>query len=306
MAIYFSNAADMYHPSNAAVIAAAILTALSAVGSLISVTYTSIRVKQIIGWSNILPFSWLWRRRTPVRPSPVRSTHDAEQSESLLNGSTAVANEQAGYGNLTEPPGNPEGGIILHWIVTIVHISVTATLGLKEAISFSGNLLVYGHFIAEGAVAAGFVWFKPQRAQYIPVAWWDAGPPWKSLLQWPGRSLLAVPTFAFSAVIVVAIYWQKQERLYGYIMAVVLCGIVPLYYIYLLLIGEFREHLATDQRDPLRKCNWCDEIRNVRHRHQLQSYLYHHLSHRAIKQLELRSNGQDQHDLDDRSHQSAG
>jgi hypothetical protein len=77
-------------------------------------------------------------------------------------------------------PGTPEGGIFLHWIVTVVYICVTAGFDrVADAIAFSGNLLVYGHFFVEGKcndllafcylsltiflglVGLGFIWFNP-------------------------------------------------------------------------------------------------------------------------------------------------
>lgn len=48
-------------------------------------------------------------------------------------------------------PGSPEGGVVLHWMVTVVYICLTAPLpNIDSAIDFAGNLLVYGHFFMEG------------------------------------------------------------------------------------------------------------------------------------------------------------
>jgi hypothetical protein len=46
---------------------------------------------------------------------------------------------------------SPEGGTILHWLATVFFIGVTIPYqNLSNAIAFSGNLLVYGHFVVEG------------------------------------------------------------------------------------------------------------------------------------------------------------
>lgn len=49
------------------------------------------------------------------------------------------------------PRGTPEGGIILHWIVTIFYICVSAVFSnIQTGIAFTANLLIYGHFFAAG------------------------------------------------------------------------------------------------------------------------------------------------------------
>lgn len=40
---------------------------------------------------------------------------------------------------------------MLYWLVTVVYVCLTAGFNdANEAIDFSGNLLVYGHFFMEG------------------------------------------------------------------------------------------------------------------------------------------------------------
>ncbi|KAK1452680.1 hypothetical protein CCUS01_10721 [Colletotrichum cuscutae] len=58
--------------------------------------------------------------------------------------------------------GIPEGGIVLYWIVTIFYICVTAPINeISNAITFSADFFVYGHFIIEAimtsAVGFGFI-----------------------------------------------------------------------------------------------------------------------------------------------------
>ncbi|KAI3537255.1 hypothetical protein CSPX01_10344 [Colletotrichum filicis] len=80
-------------------------------------------------------------------------------------------------------PGTPEGGIVLHWIVTIFYICVTAPINeISNAITFSADLLVYGHFIIEAAVGFGFIWFRPvddrlKPRGYPAVGWFPENSP---------------------------------------------------------------------------------------------------------------------------------
>lgn len=110
----------------------AVLIAISASGSLLSVSYTcargkastalvrtsliSLLVKQVIGMSNILPWSRLWRSDSPPR---------------TVNG------------NIINSP-TPQGDLLLHLIFSIVLIASSSSFtNLTEAISFPGNLQAY-------------------------------------------------------------------------------------------------------------------------------------------------------------------
>jgi len=98
-------------------------------------------VKQTIGWANVLPGSWYWRISAPVR---------AIYSWQPIGSQQRTVGLVVKHNALTHP-GTPEGGIVLHWIVTVVYICFTATFdSVIEAINFSGTLLVYGHFFVEG------------------------------------------------------------------------------------------------------------------------------------------------------------
>ncbi|KAF2184946.1 hypothetical protein K469DRAFT_167604 [Zopfia rhizophila CBS 207.26] len=119
----------------------AILTAFSAVGSMISVTYTCVRVKQTIAWANILPWSSFWRTSAPVRS---KEPKDAIEMQGLLSQTTGDDGESIP----TLRTGAPQGGIALHWLACVFYISVSSVISeVTEAILFSGLLLTYGHAI---------------------------------------------------------------------------------------------------------------------------------------------------------------
>lgn len=112
----------------------AILIAISASGSLLSVIYTCARgmwllsprelyslyqVKQVIGMSNTIPWSNVWKSGSFV-PAP-----------------------RANSGGRSEFP-TPKGGLMLHWIFSVATISATSGIGrLTEAIGFPGTLQAY-------------------------------------------------------------------------------------------------------------------------------------------------------------------
>ncbi|KAL3296358.1 high-affinity methionine permease, partial [Colletotrichum asianum] len=154
-AVFLNVGNDPEKPSGMVAVATAILISISAVGSMISVAYTCVRVKQSIGWTNILPLSFYWRRSGPLQPQYQRISRDNRSDRIAVRLSLPNSN---GFSYI----GTPEGGIVLHWIVTVFYICVTASINsLDKAISFSANLLVYGHFFIEALVGLGFTWFKP-------------------------------------------------------------------------------------------------------------------------------------------------
>ena len=84
------------------------MTALSATGSILAITYTSAKVRQGIAMSNILPWSRLWMREH-------------------RHGSPTTA-----------------GGILLHWIFGLFGIIYTMSIkDVSNAISFPGFIQVY-------------------------------------------------------------------------------------------------------------------------------------------------------------------
>lgn len=103
-------------------------------------TDKAIIVKQSIGWTNVLPWSWLWRRTGPLRPKYQWREVNAHHEIALTFDRDALTH-----------PGSPEGGVILYWLTTVVWICLTASsTNTPYAVSFSGNMLIYGHFFVEG------------------------------------------------------------------------------------------------------------------------------------------------------------
>ncbi|KAK1990857.1 hypothetical protein LX36DRAFT_379650 [Colletotrichum falcatum] len=206
-----------------AAVATAIITAVSAVGSMISVTYTCVRVKQSIAWTNILPFSFIWRRSGPLRPRyQLIPSGDRNGGRSI---SLSLSSHDP-YAYL----GTPEGGIMLHWIVTVFYICVTAAINDPiEAIGFSAMLLVYGHFFMEALVALGFIWFDPVDRQARPIgypaigwsqdnsihspAWWTKHAAGSNNLFKNGslQVLLGVIIFLFSVGMVIVDSWHGSR-----------------------------------------------------------------------------------------------
>ncbi|KAE9377482.1 hypothetical protein N431DRAFT_461088 [Stipitochalara longipes BDJ] len=96
-----------------------ILISISASGSLLSVIYTCARVKQVIGKSNVIPWSKWWRATSPDPPPRQRSEGRSERP-------------------------TPKGGLILHWLFSVVLIAATSGMyDINEAIGFPGSLQAY-------------------------------------------------------------------------------------------------------------------------------------------------------------------
>lgn len=103
--------------------------------------YLRFPVKQSIGWANILPWSSIWRRRGPLYPSYDWQARSNNVTELGFAFSQRALNR----------PGTPEGGVMLHWLVSVFYIVLSAVYAnVSDAIAFSGNLLVFAHFFAEG------------------------------------------------------------------------------------------------------------------------------------------------------------
>ncbi|KAK1990930.1 hypothetical protein LX36DRAFT_376242 [Colletotrichum falcatum] len=263
---------------------------------------TNIRysVKQSIAWANILPFSSIWRRSGPLRAKfeKSRRADNAGIYVSVFLGDQGDNEEQRRDNQAKFAytyPGTPEGGIVLHWIVTVFYIVITIPMkNLSDAIDLSANLLVYGHFFVEAFVAAGFIWFDPvQRAQlphHYPTPGWlpgnrGANPPSRWMRTQPfsltipgltngiGQTVLGLLVSILSAAIVLAdISEQKGQVGFG-----IVCGLLCLAWLYWFLLireGPARKHLydwfdydvqlkshgLDDHDDPSRFCNFCDHF----------------------------------------------
>ncbi|KXT01159.1 hypothetical protein AC578_601 [Pseudocercospora eumusae] len=274
---------------NSANIASAILISLSAFGSLLSVTYTCIRVKQSIAWANLLPCSHIWRQSGPVHPQ-YRWQQIGNKQELVMTFSEKALDR----------PGTPQGGIILHWIMTVFYICVTAAYThISDAISFAGNLLVYGHFWAEAAVALLFIpigaWgFRPgpilrsmahewhmdrddRDKTSEPASWFRP-----KFAPWTGPLILGSLIAAFSIAIIVAAVVKNSQTLLYVTMGVLGAGIC--YWILFVNVETSgtiyhalgfqivaQTHGIDDFNDPDRVCHWCAEV-DGEHRHPVESY----------------------------------
>lgn len=96
------------------------ILAISAAGSLLSVIYAAARVKLAIGRSNAFPWSRWWALESKYE--------------------------------------TPEGGLLLHWIFSVILIAATAAItSLSTAISFPGNLQAYATGVIRVPIAIGFI-----------------------------------------------------------------------------------------------------------------------------------------------------
>ncbi|KAK9780537.1 putative Amino acid transporter transmembrane domain-containing protein [Seiridium cardinale] len=300
-AAYFSTKSKPGGPvSETAAVATAVLIALSAVGSMISVAYTGVRVKQSIGWTNILPWSWLWRRTGPLRPKYSWREVNAEREVTLIFDQDALTH-----------PGSPEGGVILYWLTTVVWICLSASsTDITYAVNFAGNMLVYGHFFVEGLVGIGFIWFDPFQDRFQntgypaldwyrkesdrnPAAWMRQVPAQKGqywslnrLRDGPLQTLLGVIILAFSLVIVISDPIAQAD---GRAALAVIGGVLAVGWIYWWLFVRYdsavhiykllgydliqHTHGVDDfPSDPTRICHWCISL-HTGHRHPHDSYL---------------------------------
>lgn len=100
-------------------------------------------VNRCIGWANVIPWSWLWRRTGPLRPKYQWREVNAHHEIALTFDRDALTH-----------PGSPEGGIILYWLAKVAWICVTASSSHTiDAFKFSDNVLIYGQFFVEGEIA---------------------------------------------------------------------------------------------------------------------------------------------------------
>ncbi|KAG9229547.1 amino acid permease-domain-containing protein [Amylocarpus encephaloides] len=120
----------------------AIFTCISSAGSILSVIYTCGRVKQIIGTSNILPWSKMWKLESAVR--------DTTQGKVPT----------------------PQGGLMLHWISATTMIAATAAIeNIEEAIRFPGSLGAYCSGFVGIFICIGFPYLFIERKFPIYKPW---------------------------------------------------------------------------------------------------------------------------------------
>jgi hypothetical protein len=248
-------------------------------------------VKQSIGWANILPWSRIWRRQGPIQPEYHWLYNKDGQRELGYSFPDRALNR----------PGTPEGGIILHWVTTTVYICATAGYdSIRDAAGFAGNILVYGHFFAEAAVALLFIpigslGFQAWPVTYLPAWSWhenqaadaQAGNPPKWLrppkMPWIGPLGLGGSVFVFSLVIIGSACAEESGRVLLYVVVGVLGSGLLYWFLFIryrsaqVVYGWFgfslekRVHGVDDQDDPLRACDWCTVLEGA-HRHPGESY----------------------------------
>ncbi|KAJ4259729.1 hypothetical protein NW762_007660 [Fusarium torreyae] len=129
----------------------AAIAAVSSFGNINAIIYTFSRVKQAIGQANILPWSRFWKQ------------DDALQRD-----------EGMGEGDRNSVPDSfkksPQGGLIFHWIFSVVLI--LATIGIHnttEAVSFPGYIQTYIHCAVLAFLGAGFFNLKSREVALWPT-----------------------------------------------------------------------------------------------------------------------------------------
>ncbi|RSL49591.1 hypothetical protein CEP54_012362 [Fusarium duplospermum] len=111
----------------------AVIAAISSFGSLNAIIYTFSRVKQAIGQAEILPWSRYLKKDDVLQRSHSGPAEDAFRYKS------------------------PQGGLIVHWIMSVIVISATAgSHGVMEAVFIPGYIQTYIQCFFLGVLALGF------------------------------------------------------------------------------------------------------------------------------------------------------
>ncbi|XEU94919.1 hypothetical protein FSHL1_000203 [Fusarium sambucinum] len=121
-------------------VAWAAVTAMSAFGNLNAIIYTFSRVKQAIGQAKILPWSRFWK-----------------QDDILQRGNHSFYNK------------SPQGGLIIHWIMSVVLILVTVGIqDTAELVSFPGYIQTYIHCAVLAFLGLGFFYLEGRESSLWP------------------------------------------------------------------------------------------------------------------------------------------
>jgi amino acid transporter len=270
----------------------AILTALSAVGSIISVTYTCVRVKQTIAWTNILPWSPFLRTSAPMRS---RGHCETMEMRPLIPQSI----NETSRPQPTLRIGTPQGGIVLHWVVCVFYICISAAIpAVTEAISFPGLLVSYGHAIVGAIIGLFFPKFRTIEYKIPKERRWDPGELPRWLRPKPSQYLLGLVSAAGNIVILVlaAIGPYKNadgttRAIKGWYFTVTSFGLLAFSVAYyaIFLASETstgvqiagvnlkrQQHGDGDNLDVTRQCEVCVYREpGVAHRHARDGYLYY-------------------------------
>ncbi|KAM6530406.1 hypothetical protein FALCPG4_008533 [Fusarium falciforme] len=155
----------------------AIIAAISSFGSLNAIIYTFSRVKQAIGQAEILPWS-----RYLKQDDMLQRSRSGPEEDAFLNKS-------------------PQGGLIAHWIMSVVVISATAgTHGVMEAVFIPGYIQTYIQCFFLGVLGLGFFNLKSREE-----ALWPKGAPTRRKRRGFVAQALLVPTILLYAAVNMAI-----------------------------------------------------------------------------------------------------
>ncbi|RSL86677.1 hypothetical protein CDV31_016365 [Fusarium ambrosium] len=114
-----------------------IIAAISSFGSLNAIIYTFSRVKQAIGQAEIFPWS-----RYLKKDDKLQRDHDGPAEDDFLHKA-------------------PQGGLIAHWIMSVVVISASAGIPTTlEAVGLPGYIQTYIHCFFQGVLGIGFYHLK--------------------------------------------------------------------------------------------------------------------------------------------------
>ncbi|RSM09322.1 hypothetical protein CEP52_004215 [Fusarium oligoseptatum] len=114
-----------------------IIAAISSFGSLNAIIYTFSRVKQAIGQAEIFPWS-----RYLKKDDKLQRDHDGPAEDDFLHKA-------------------PQGGLIAHWIMSVIVISASAGIPTTlEAVGLPGYIQTYIHCFFQGVLGIGFYHLK--------------------------------------------------------------------------------------------------------------------------------------------------
>ncbi|RSL95486.1 hypothetical protein CDV31_013883 [Fusarium ambrosium] len=151
----------------------AIIAAISAFGSLNAIIYTVSRVKQAIGQAEILPWS-RYLKKDHIR----QQSHSGLEEDAFLHKS-------------------PQGGLAVHWIISVVLISATANShSVMEAVFIPGYIQTYIQCFFLGVLSLGFFSLRSRQE-----ALWPKGSPiWRRKRGGVAQALLVPSILLYAAV----------------------------------------------------------------------------------------------------------
>ncbi|RSM09304.1 hypothetical protein CEP52_004155 [Fusarium oligoseptatum] len=151
----------------------AIIAAISSFGNLNAIIYTVSRVKQAIGQAEILPWS-----RYLKKDDNLQRSYSGPEEDAFLHKS-------------------PQGGLIVHWIISVAVISATAgSHSVMEAVFIPGYIQTYIQCFFLGVLGLAFFNLKSHEE-----ALWPKGAPiWRKKRGSVAQALLVPTILLYSAV----------------------------------------------------------------------------------------------------------